>query len=177
MRRVVSASLVIFFVFLSVIIFCSCNSASTSATEDGVMTEVFDEESNLTGYERVYHNSNGDISRVDRYTVDKVYENYTIYEYDDDDRLIQETTYAADGLGLYYYTYEYDDSNNVIEKGCYTASDGFEIHLYDADGTETERYYYGKNDELVKHEVFVDGAWSEAAVDDEIDSDNRSNGN
>ena len=48
---------------------------------DGEMTPVKDDSGNITGYERKYHNDNGDITRWDVYDADEKYDHYILYEY------------------------------------------------------------------------------------------------
>ena len=141
-------------------------SACEDSQVDGVMTEIKDDSGQITGFERRYHNDNGDITRLDVYDKDQVYDHYIIYEYDDEYRLIKETAYQADGLGDYYYTYEYDDDGNLIEKGYYTAKDEALITIYDTDGDEIERYHYDKEDKLYLHEVLENGKWVSYDADD-----------
>ena len=149
-------------VVLLVLTLCACGAQEEA---DGALTAIKDDNGNITGYERRYHNADGYLSRWDVYDAQEVYDHFVLYDYDDNGRLIQETTYQANGIGEYYYTYAYDDDGNLTEKGYYTAYDGAEIILYDADGAEAERYIYSSNDELTAHEVFVDGAWVTATED------------
>lgn len=144
---------------LCVLMFTACGS---EPAVDGAMTPVKDSDGRITGYERRYHNDNGDITRWDVYTADEVYDHYVLYEYDDDGRLIQETTYKANGIGDYYDAYEYDDDGNLSAKTHYTAYDGGVLTRYDADGNETERLTYDNDDQLIKYEILTDGVWVEA---------------
>ena len=75
---------------------CSCSGKKP----DGDMTPVKDDSGNITGYERRYHNDNGDITRWDIYDADQVYQSYVLYEYDNHNRLISEITYLANGITL-----------------------------------------------------------------------------
>ena len=158
------------FVVLSVFALASCSS-DDPAQYDGVMTEVKDSAGQITGYERRYHNDNGDITRLDVYDADEVYQSFVIYEYDDSYRLTKETTYRADGIGEFYYTYTYDDDGNLYEKGWYSAKDGATRTLYDADGSEVEKYTYNSDDILTNHEVLENGEWVELPVDEETETD------
>lgn len=144
---------------------CACNSADAQPSEDGAITEVRNERGVITGYERRYHNTEGDISRLDVYDADKNYDHFVLYDYDENRRLLQETTYKANGIGDFYYTYTYDDNGNMLEKGHYTAYEGAQRYLYDTDGNEVERYYYDSDDVLYLHEVFQNGAWQEVEID------------
>lgn len=166
-RRLLSALCLI---LLSVLMLSSCAEADPTA-QDGVMTEVKDASGQISGYECRYHNDNGDITRLDVYDAEKVYQSFVIYEYDSKNRLIQESTYSADGLGDFYYTYDYDDDGNLIEKGWYSAKNGASITLYDADGGEYEKYVYDRNDTLTNHYVMQDGQWVEAPIDEEETED------
>lgn len=158
MRRLIAA-VCICLVCLSLFSACSDNAPET---ENGKLIELKDDSGAVTGYERRYYNDNGDVTRVDVYDTEDVYQSFIIYDYDDAYRLIQETHYRADGIGEYYYDYTYDDDGNMIEKGYFTMKDGAEVTLYDTDGNETERYTYDSDDSLSKHEVMVDGKWVEA---------------
>ena len=161
MKRYISAA-GLFLLLIMLFSLCGCSDNADQSAE-GVLTEVKDGSGNITGYERRYHNDNGDITRLDVYDADEVYEYFVLYEYDDSNRLIQETRYRADGIGEYYYTYEYDDDGNITEKGYFSATDGAELTLYDAEGNETERYIYDNTDTLTKHEVLENGQWVEAS--------------
>ena len=152
-------SLVLAGCLCAALLFCGC-SGETSG-QDGVMTAVRNESGTVTGYQTVYHNDNGDLSRVDFYDADQVYDHFVVYEYDSQNRLIQETTYRADGIGDFYYTYVYDDGGVLTEKGYFTMSDGAVRTLLGPDGSETERYTYDSADTLIRHEIFTDGAWTE----------------
>ena len=54
---------------------------------DGAMEPVQDENGSVTGYERVYHNDNGDITRWDVYDVNQKYDHYVLYEYDSNGKM------------------------------------------------------------------------------------------
>ncbi len=153
MKRIFSAMLA---VLLTAILFCGCSSHTDA---EGVKVELLDDNGNVTGYERRYHNSDGLLSRLDVYDADDNYDHYVLYEYDDDDRLTKESTYRADGIGDFYYTYSYNDDGEVIEKGYYTAYEGATVMLYDDDGNITEVYSYDNGANLYLHEVKEDGEW------------------
>ena len=127
------------------------------------MIATKDEAGNQIGYERRYHNDNGDITGLDVYDNDQVYDHFVLYEYDDSNRLTKETTYRADGIGEFYYTYEYYDGGQISKKGYYTATNGAEITLFDEKGNETERFIYDETDTLIKHEVYENGRWEESS--------------
>ena len=129
---------------------------------DGDMEPIKDENGSITGYERKYHNDNGDITRWDVYDADEQYDHYILYEYDSNDRLGKETYYQADGIGVYYYAYSYDDNGTIAEKDYVSAKDGSTRTLYDSDGNESERYTFDINDQLSKYEVYQNGAWVES---------------
>ncbi len=136
---------------------------------DGALTEVKDANGTVTGYERRYHNDNGDITRLDVYDANEEYLSYVLYDYDSDNRLLQETHYRADGIGDYYYAYVYDEDSNIIEKGWYSMTNGATRTLLDSDGNEVERYTYDDTDTLVKHEVKSGGQWEETSMDDLVE--------
>lgn len=136
------------------------------ATEDGVMTEIKDDDGNLTGYERRYHNDNGDITRWDVYDENQTYQYYILYEYDDDGRLSSETRYGAEGFGEYRYVYTYDDDGNLNEKAYEDPHGEATVVYYDTDGNEIERKYFGSDEKLEKREVLEDGKWVTYDADD-----------
>ncbi len=158
MRKRLLQSVCICLVIVLTALLCACSNSS-SKSEEGVLKEVKDESGAVTGYERRYHNDNGDLTRLDVYDANQEYDHYLIYEYDDSNRLIKETRYRSDGIGEYYYTYDYDNNGNLIEKGYFSAKDGAERTLYDSDGNETERYTYDSADTLTAHEVNRNGQW------------------
>lgn len=142
-----------------------------SGDSNGLYVPVKDSSGNITGYERRYYNDNGDITRWDVYDSNEVYDHYVLYEYDSSNRLIQETTYRADGIGDFYYTYLYNDDDVVIEKGYYTMKDGAQVTLYSDDGTESERYTYDNTDTLTLYEVYENGTWTEAPIPTESETE------
>lgn len=147
-------------VLLIGIIFCSCSDkGSESSTENGVLTEVKDDNGNLTGYERRYTNDNGDITRWDVYDADQTYLYYVLYEYDENNRLLSETKYKAEGFAEYRYVYTYDDKGNLSEKAYELPHGEAEVHRYNADGEEIERLYYDTEEKLIKREVLENGKW------------------
>lgn len=148
---------------LCAIVFAACT-GETSA--DGEYTAVKDDSGAVTGYERKYHNDNGDITRWDVYTAQEEYDHYILYEYDSNDRLAKETYYHANGIGEYYYAYSYDEDGNLAEKDYCTAKDGSERVLYQ-DGVESQRFTYDYNDDMIKYEEYQNGAWVEAELETE----------
>lgn len=145
---------------------CACGEPTAETAADGQRYNVYDDDGNLTGYERRYHDINGNLSRLDVYDVQEEYDHYVLYEYDSKNRLIQETTYKANGLGDFYYSYQYDDEDNVIEKGYYTAENGAEVTKYDSDGNEIEVLSYDRYADLVSRRVLEDGEWHTYDADD-----------
>ena len=123
------------------------------------MIEVKDDNGNLSGYERRYHNDNGDVTRLDVYDENETYLYYVIYEYDDDNRLMSETRYGAEGFAEYRYVYTYDDDGNLTEKAVEHPHGEAEVYHYDTNGNETERLYYGADEKLAKREVLENGRW------------------
>lgn len=144
----------------------ACGGSSTSATEapDGAMTPVEDEAGNTVGYERKYHNDNGDITRWDVYDADEQYDHYILYEYDSGDRLAKETYYQANGIGAYYYAYSYTADGVLAEKDYVNAKEGSTRTLCDENGDETQRFTYDRDDQLIRYEVFENGAWTESEL-------------
>lgn len=140
---------------------------------DGSMEPVKDENGNITGYERKYHNDNGDITRWDVYDADEQYDHYTLYEYDSNNRLGKETCYDASGFGKYYYAYSYDDSGTLAEMDYVSAKDGSSRTLYDSDGNESERFTYDNNDQLVKYEVYQNDTWVESELPTEAETESE----
>ncbi len=146
-------------VILICCLLCSCDKGDSQSTEDGVMTEIKDDDDNLTGYERKYHNDSGDVTRWDVYDENQTYLYYVIYEYDDNHRMTSETKYKAEGFAEYRYTYTYDDNGKLSEKAYELPHGEAEVHRYDADGNEIERLYYGTDEKLNKREVLENGKW------------------
>ena len=144
-----------------VLLLCSCSEKKDAdATEtDGALTPVTDDSGNVTGYERKYHNDNGDVTRWDVYDANEQYDHYTLYEYDDEYRLLKETCYQANGIGIYYYAYSYNDDGVIMEKDYVTMKEGSERLLYDSEGKEQYRYTYDNEDQLSKYEVYRNGKW------------------
>ena len=122
------------------------------------MTAVKDDADNIVGYERRYHNDNGDITRLDRYDADQSYQSYVLYTYDDDGRLYTETTYAANGIGQSSIVYTYDDDGRLSQKA-YEYPHSATVELYGSDGNVIEKQYYDNNNRLSYREVMEDGAW------------------
>lgn len=147
-------------VLLIGILLCSCSDkGSTSSTENGVLTEVKDENGNLTGYERRFTNDNGDITRWDVYDADQTYLYYVLYEYDENTRLQTETKYKAEGFAEYRYVYTYDDEGNLSEIAYELPHGEAEVYRYNADGEEIERLYYDTEEKLIKREALENGKW------------------
>jgi len=169
-RRIITAVVCILCV-LTAFSLSSCKKGDAQqSTEDGVLIKITSDNGDIIGYERRYHNDHGDMSRLDVYDKDEVYDHYIVYEYDDDYRIIKETTYKADGIGDHYYEYTYDDDGNLKEKGYFTMSDGAERTLYNPDGSAKERYAYDANDTLILHEVCENGIWKSAPLEEPTDS-------
>ena len=131
---------------------------------DGAMEPVMDVNGNITGYERKYHNDNGDITRWDVYDANEQYDHYILYEYDSNDRLAKETYYDASGFGVWYNAYSYSDEGSLAEKDYASAKEGSTRTLYDSDGNEKERFTYDNNDQLSKYEVYQNDIWVEAEL-------------
>ena len=156
MRRRLTAFLS--FCLISLFLFTAC-----SKPADGAYVPIKDESGNITGYERKYHNDNGDVTRWDVYDASEQYDHYVLYEYDSNGRLGKETYYLANGIGEYYYAYSYDEEGNLAEKDYCSAKDGSERVLY-KDGVESERLTYDNNDQLIKYEVYQNDTWTEAEL-------------
>lgn len=166
MKKLTALLCVVLFLFS--LAACSDNGGKedTKSTEDGVLTEIKDDDGNLTGYERRYHNDKGDITRWDVYDANHTYLYYVLYEYDDNDRLFTETRYKAEGFAEYRYVYTYDDDGNLAEKAYEDPHGEATVTRYDADGNEIERLYYDRDEKLSKREVFENGKWTTYGVDD-----------
>lgn len=153
--------------FLLILISCLLCAVLLSAcgekASDGDYVPIKDESGAVTGYERKYHNDNGDITRWDVYDAQEQYDHYVLYEYDTDNRLVKETYYQASGIGEYYYAYSYDDNGDLAEKDYCTAKNGSERVLY-KNGVESERLTFDVDDELIKYEVYQNGVWNESEL-------------
>ena len=147
------------------LLLCSCSGEKP----DGEMTAVKDDSGNITGYERRYHNDNGDITRWDIYDADEVYQSYVLYEYDNNNRLISEITYHANGIGDHGIDYDYDDDGNLTQKLEFSAKGGATRTLYDKDGNKTEIYEYDDTDTLTEHKVYGNGEWKSVPIEEETD--------
>ena len=141
-----------------VLLFVSC-SGDTTPTSDGIMTAVTDDKGAVTGYERRYHNADGLLSRLDVYDADKVYLNYSLYEYDDEGRLSTETYYGADGIALSRDVYTYSEDGKLYEKAHETPSGEAKVERYDADGEVVEKLYYDSDGKLYQHDKLTDSGW------------------
>jgi len=149
------------FFLLFVLIFCFAACGSEKSDPDTVngLIAVKDDNGDLTGYERRSYNLNGDISRLDVYDTEQTYLYFILYEYDDNNRLYTETRYKAEGFAEERYVYTYDD-NGVLSEKAYETPDGqAQVYRYNTDGEETERLYYGTDEQLSKREVLEDGEW------------------
>ena len=141
------------------VIFCSCSSDSAEPTEDGAMTAVTDADGNVSGYERRYHNADGNLSRLDIYDPNQQYLSFVLYGYDDEGRLTTETYYLANGIAQSRTVYSYDDSGKLSEKAYEYPTGEATVERYDADGNVIEKLYYGKDEKLSYREVLEDGEW------------------
>ena len=154
--------------FLFSFLLAACGSESVT---DGEMTPVKDDNGNITGYERKYHNDNGDVTRWDVYDADEQYDHYILYEYDSSGLLGKKTYYRADGIGVYYYAYSYTDEGVLAEMDYASAKEGSSRTLYDDEGKESIRYSYDNNDELFKYEEFENDQWVEKALPTEANDE------
>ena len=134
---------------LLAVVLCSCSGGASAPTEDGIMTEVRDDGGNLTGYERRFYYDDGNISRLDCYDADQVYQSFVLYDYYDSGLLSAETYYRADGIAEYRSVYTYDDDGKLTEKAWEYPDGSAEVIRYDADGNETERLNYDTEGELI----------------------------
>lgn len=150
-------------VLIALTMLCSCSGKKP----DGDMTPVKDDSGNITGYERRYHNDNGDITRWDIYDADQVYQSYVLYEYDNHNRLISEITYLANGIGDHGIDYDYDDDGNLIQKLEFSAKGGSTRTLYDKAGNMTDVYEYDDTDKLTEHKVYENGSWKSVPIEEE----------
>lgn len=166
MMRKISAILCVCLLCALILVSCSDKKA------DGEMTPVKDDSGAVTGYERKYHNDNGDITRWDVYDADQKYDHYLLYEYDSNGRLGKETYYTANGIGVYYNAYSYNEEGKLAEKDYASAKEGSTRTLYDNDGNEKERFTYDVEDKLIKYEVFQKDEWVESEIPTETSTDN-----
>ncbi len=166
-RRLISRMIALLIAVSLISLLCACGEGGTATKdEDGVMKKITSDGGNVIGFERRYHNDNGDITRLDVYDKNENYDHYVLYEYDDEHRLIKESNYRADGIGDYYYTYTYDDKGVLTEKGYFTMMNGATRTLYNAQGYAYEKYTYNSDNKLVKHEVTVNGVWKDAPLEE-----------
>ena len=157
-------------ILLCVFALCSLFFTGCNQKTDGELTPVKDENGAISGYERKYHNDNGDVTRWDVYDANQQYDHYILYEYDSNDRLAKETYYQANGIGVYYYAYSYNDSGKLAEEDYVSAKEGSTRTLYDADGHEKERMTYDLNDTLIKYEVYQNNTWVESVLPTEAET-------
>ena len=158
-------SLVFALCFAALTVFCACADGSVSDTVDGAMTALTDSAGNVTGYERRYHNADGQLSRLDMYDSDKTYLNYVLYAYDDYSRLYTETYYRADGIAESRNVYTYGDDGKLSEKAVESPSGEVTVFCYDSSGEVVEKLYYDSNEKLFRHEVLSDGVWQNVEID------------
>lgn len=147
------------------VVLCGC-SGDDQPTGDGLMTAVTDDDGVVTGYERRFHNDNGDITRLDVYDKDKIYQSYVLYAYDDAYRLLSETYYQADGFAMHRYVYTYDDSGKLYEKALEKTNGESIVERYDQQGVVVEKRYYGADEKLVRTETLENGEWVSRSADD-----------
>lgn len=167
MMRKIALLLCVCLSFLMLLTACGDNAAST----DGAYTAVKNDDGEIVGYERKYHNDNGDITRWDVYDAQEQYDHYTLYEYDSNGRLGKETYYRADGIGVYYYAYSYTEEGVLAEKDYASTKEGSSRTLFDADGKESARYTYDINDTLIKYEEYVNDQWVEKDLPTQTEED------
>lgn len=153
-------------------LFALCSLVLTACGEkaDGEMVPVKDENGAVSGYERKYHNDNGDITRWDVYDANEQYDHYILYEYNSNNRLAKETYYEASGIGVYYYAYSYNDSGKLAEEDFVSAKNGSTRTLYDDDGKEKQRFTYDQKDQLTKYEVYQNDTWVESDLPTEAET-------
>lgn len=156
MRRLIA--IIVSLLLISAVL-CSCNNGSSAETGIGGLTQLKNDNGDLTGYERRSYNDNGDVTRLDVYDTDQTYLYYILYEYDDDNRLFTETRYKAEGFAESRYVYTYDDNGNLSEKAYELPHGEAEVTRYDKDGNEIERLYYDIDEKLSKREVLENGKW------------------
>nr|WP_316613675.1 hypothetical protein [uncultured Ruminococcus sp.] len=155
---------------LCVFALCSLLFTGCGKKADGELVPVKDDNGAVTGYERKYHNDNGDVTRWDVYDANQQYDHYVLYEYDSNDRLAKETYYQADGIGVYYYAYSYNSSGKPAEVDYVSAKEGSTRTLYDEDGQKKERMTYDRNDQMTKYEVYQNDTWVESALPTEAET-------
>ena len=165
MKRIV-IFLLVFALFFCVML-SACSAGDIKPTEDGVLTEVRGDSGNLTGYERRYHNDNGDITRLDVYDAEQVYQSFVIYEYDDNGLLYTETDYQTDGIAVSRDVYSYDESGAVYEIAHESPYGDATVDRYDANGEVVEKFCYDTDGRLERHEELKDGVWTEISTETE----------
>ena len=97
MRRLIA--IIVSLLLISAVL-CSCNNGSSAETGIGGLTQLKNDNGDLTGYERRSYNDNGDVTRLDVYDTDQTYLYYILYEYDDDNRILRVipgVSFCADG--------------------------------------------------------------------------------
>ena len=147
MKKQIALSVLVVVCLMAVL--CGCSASDAKPAPDGAMTAVYDDGGELTGYERRYHNADGELSRLDSYDKDKAYQSFVLYEYDSDGRLSSETTYAADGIAQYRYCYTYGDNGTLCEKAFEKPNGEAEVERYDEQGGVVEILRYDSDGNLI----------------------------
>jgi antitoxin component YwqK of YwqJK toxin-antitoxin module len=137
----------------------ACSSGDTKPTEDGVLTAVYDDGGAITGYERRYHNDNGDVTRLDVYDAEKNYQSFEICEYNDDGLLYTRTYYRADGIAVSRDVYSYDDAGTLSEIAHENPHGDATVDRYDKSGNIVEKLSYDTEGQLERRLVLEDGSW------------------
>ena len=142
-------------------------------------TFTYDEKNNLT--EQIDYDSSGNITMTrtysyndkgllqketqngyqDYYGEPTLYKGYTLYEYDDNDRLVKSTNYNSSGQKLYDWITTYDDNGNRTSLLQYLSS-GQEYlgwcYTYDENGNLTECKYRLESQEIERYIYTYDEA-------------------
>lgn len=158
MIRRYTALLIIVLALCAVLCACGDEQSETPAA-DGALTAVKDGDGAIVGYERRYHNDNGDITRLDIYDADQTYLNYVLYEYDDAGLLFTETYYTANGIAQSRTLYTYDEDGRLYEKSYEYPHGDATVERYNADGEIVEKRYYDTDEQLSYTERLEDGKW------------------
>lgn len=137
---------------------CACG--AESGDDSGRMIPVKDSSGAVTGYERRFVNSDGNVTRLDVFDADEVYLYYVMYEYDDQNRLYSETAYEASGFARDRYIYTYSDDGSLYEKAYELPNGEATVERYDKDGAVIEKLYYGTDEQLYKREALENGEWT-----------------
>jgi len=80
------------------------------------ITRYLDRHKNLISYEIYGYNQNNQKTKCFRYNAANECTHTVTYEYDASGNLLAETTYSADGIGMFRDHYQYDKQNRMLSK-------------------------------------------------------------